>query len=117
MEEVSYFQRVIQFETPESFVGNMQGEFNLHNFNTRWSEIIYYFGSIVFFVILPFIIGMFKNTRNYDFVEIMTPSTDMIIIGSLISCYNYAGMWNHGFIAQFSLYSCFALTNSDIISV
>ena len=34
MEEVSYFQRVIQFETPESFVGNMQGEFNLHNFNT-----------------------------------------------------------------------------------
>jgi len=54
MEELSWMQRVIGFETPGWLPPNRQGEANLHNLATGLSENAYYFGAFLFLVLLPF---------------------------------------------------------------
>lgn len=53
-EEVSWFQRQIGFDTPESVAArNWQGEFNFHNFHTDITELLLYAGTGLFLVLLP----------------------------------------------------------------
>jgi len=96
MEEISWFQRIIDFKTPDAFKSNGQREFNLHNFQTNYVEGVYYFGAFIFFLFIPYIntnTRFFKN-RN---LEILVPSRALIIIGALSSTYNY-DMWNIAFM-------------------
>lgn len=55
MEEVSWMQRVIGIETPDTFSANIQNEFNLHNFSTNEVENLYYLGSFALLGLLPFL--------------------------------------------------------------
>lgn len=56
MEEVSWFQRQIGFETPASMAEhNWQGEFNLHNFQTDITELGLYAGTGFFLLLLPLV--------------------------------------------------------------
>lgn len=55
-EEVSWFQRQIGFDTPESVAArNWQGEFNLHNFQTDLTELLLYSSTGLFLVLLPLV--------------------------------------------------------------
>lgn len=95
MEEVSWFQRQIGFETPDQFYENVQGEFNLHNFFTVGFEIAYYFGSFVFFVVLPFIREIFhREIEQTAWLRIFMPTSLVTLLGGAMSCgYNFE-MWN-----------------------
>ena len=53
MEEISYGQHYIGWQTPDSFSGNVQNETNIHNFYTYRFELVYYSGAIFAFCILP----------------------------------------------------------------
>lgn len=56
MEEVSWFQRVIGFATPEAMAQrNWQGEFNLHNFQTDLTELALYTATGLFLMLLPLV--------------------------------------------------------------
>lgn len=55
MEEISWFQRVLEVESTEFFRNlNSQGEMNLHNIYTHESEDIYYLGGFLLLGVLPF---------------------------------------------------------------
>lgn len=93
MEEISWFQRVLGFETPEAFNNNIQDEFNLHNFSTDLAENLYYFGAFTLLIIMPFIAlikpGYFKST----YFKLMIPRPFIIVIASIAFSYNF-DMWN-----------------------
>lgn len=55
MEEISWFQRVLDVESSEFFRNlNSQGEMNFHNVYTHESEDVYYFGGFLLLGVLPF---------------------------------------------------------------
>ena len=93
MEEISWFQRVLEVQTPEFFEGNWQGEMNFHNFSTNWAENIYYFGVFVFFVVLPLIQLLFPNILKRFNIHLLVPSTFVAICAAIPFAYNYS-MWN-----------------------
>jgi hypothetical protein len=56
MEEISWMQRVFGYATPEAVAQhNWQAEFNLHNFQTDLAELLFYFGTGLFLVVLPLV--------------------------------------------------------------
>ena len=83
MEEVSWFQRVLEVKTPESFGSNVQDEMNLHNFATEFTEYAYYLGAFVFLVIFPFFRFIFPTISSNDFLKIIAPRPFIGIIGSI----------------------------------
>lgn len=93
MEEVSWFQRVIGFETPNAFDANLQHEMNLHNFATNYVENIYYFGAFLFLVVLPFVRLLFPYMSNNSYLRIFVARPFIGVIGSIACAYNY-DMWN-----------------------
>lgn len=93
MEEVSWFQRVLGIETPKLFDGNIQHEMNLHNFATNYVENIYYFGSFLFLVVLPFLRLLFPYVSNNNYLSIFVARPFIGVIGSIACSYNF-DMWN-----------------------
>jgi hypothetical protein len=93
MEEVSWFQRVMDIETPKLFEGNLQNEMNLHNYVTNLFENLYYFGAFVFLVVLPFIRFLFPSISNNNCLKIFVARPFIGIIGSISFAYNF-DMWN-----------------------
>tara|TARA_R110002049_G_scaffold122998_5_gene278028 strand:- start:1724 stop:2737 length:1014 start_codon:yes stop_codon:yes gene_type:complete len=103
MEEVSWFQREIGFDTPKAFEGNLQNEFNLHNFATHYSEIIYYNGSFVFLVLLPFIELIFPTFIKNRYLKYLIPRPFIMVIGALFCSYNFV-RWE-SIITQITFFS------------
>jgi hypothetical protein len=93
MEEVSWFQRVLEIEAPKIFDGNAQHEMNLHNFATNYFENIYYFGSFLFLVVLPFVRLLFPYVSNNNYLRIFVARPFIGVIGSIACAYNF-DMWN-----------------------
>lgn len=94
MEEVSWFQRQIGIETPDGFGGNIQEEFNLHNFFTVGFEILYYFGTFAFFVVLPFLRVVFSDwIEGNRYVDTFVPQPFVAVLGAMSCGYNFE-MWN-----------------------
>lgn len=90
-EEVSWLQRVFVFSTPESFKGNWQGEFNLHNFQSNLSNNAYYFGAgFTLLVALPMWRRLGLPLGPF---EPLAPPFYLIPLGVLVTAYNY-DMWN-----------------------
>lgn len=55
MEEISWGQRVFQWQTTAYFTKhNVQGETNLHNLNTQLFQNVLFFGGFVLLAVLPF---------------------------------------------------------------
>jgi len=55
MEEISWGQRVFQWQTSEYFSEhNVQGETNLHNLNTQLFQDVLFFGGFILLAVLPF---------------------------------------------------------------
>ncbi|NJN44664.1 MAG: hypothetical protein HC806_08075 [Anaerolineae bacterium] len=61
MEEISWFQRVFEVESPTIFTRTDQKELNLHNFATNYVENIYYTGAYLFLVV--FAVYIFAISR------------------------------------------------------
>ena len=93
MEEVSWFQRVFEIETPELLDGNLQQEMNLHNLATNQIENIYYMGSFIFLVFLPFLKWQQREVFRLDYLTLFVARPHIAIIGSIACAYNY-DMWN-----------------------
>ena len=93
MEEVSWLQRVLEIETPKEFHANIQFETNLHNFYTNPIENIYYFGTFLFLVMLPFFRFLFPAISNNDYLRIFVARPFVAVIGSIACTYNF-DMWN-----------------------
>ena len=109
MEEISWFQRVADIETPVYFENNIQKEMNFHNFFTHSSEYIYYIGSFVFLVLFPFFKLVFnEKIKDSSFIQTMTPQYLLIPIGFVMCSYNY-DMWNSTII-QITFFSSLLLS-------
>ncbi len=93
MEEVSWFQRVMEIETPKLFESNSQYEMNLHNYATNYTENLYYFGAFVFLVVLPFIRSLFPFVLNNKYLKIFVARPFIGVIGTIACAYNF-DMWN-----------------------
>ena len=111
MEEISWFQHVLGFETPEIFAGNGQGETNLHNYATTASENAYYLAAFGLLVMLPFLLDHGFGRGRAEFVDPLGPSHLGLLTGALFVAFNY-DMWNglltQGafFLTLFILLSC-----------
>lgn len=97
MEEISWFQWIVKYQTPGIFEDNNQNEVNLHNFATEYFENIYYFGSFFFLVPIPFIRLLFPRFFNNKYLEFLVPSPFIGLIGAIACAYNF-DMWNVVFI-------------------
>lgn len=93
MEEISWFQRILVIETPSSMAGNLQDELNLHNFATDQIENIYYFGTFLFLVVLPFLNILHPSIRCDSYLNHFIPHPYISIIGGVACAYNF-DMWN-----------------------
>ena len=102
MEEVSWFQRVLDIDTPKAFSENGQNEINFHNFFTDPSENIYYFGAFVLLVLLPFV-RLMNPGMSRRCQDIAVPGVFVVLVGAIPCAYNFA-MWNIVFL-QVAFYS------------
>ncbi|QCR24571.1 hypothetical protein [Pontibacter sp. SGAir0037] len=94
MEEVSWFQRALEIETPvKGFEKNAQNELNLHNFYTWHAEALYYFGSFSFLILLPFIAQVTQVFQKIKPVHFFIPSPFVLFVSAVAVAYNYDG-WN-----------------------
>ena len=93
MEEISWFQRILEVETPEFMEANMQGELNLHNFATYGFELVYYTGCFVLMVLCPALRLIFPVER-INFLNRFIPDVSLIVVGSIPHVFNFS-MWNH----------------------
>jgi len=102
LEEISWFQRILDIPLLPAFEDNQQQETNLHNFATDEVELFYYSGSFVFLILLPFIYERYPKLPIPQSLAFYIPSPIIIFIGSVFIAYNY-DMWNSLFI-QFSFF-------------
>jgi len=102
MEEVSWFQRVLEIETPRAFNANLQYEFNLHNFYTNPIENIYYFGVFLFLVAFPFVRLLFPCISDHKYLRIFVARPFIGVIGTIACAYNF-DMWN-GIFTQIAFF-------------
>src|SRR5690606_23903903 len=93
MEEISWFQRIIGFETPASFDANRQGEFNLHNFASNLSEEIYYASAFILLVLFPFIYSVIPSMKQSKVLTCLVPGKVIMVVGMLQAAYNFH-LWN-----------------------
>ncbi|MDO1446545.1 hypothetical protein Q0590_09810 [Rhodocytophaga aerolata] len=93
MEEISWFQRVLHIDTPDSFKDNRQNELNLHNFYTNPLENAFYFASFVFLILLPFIHENFQLINKRHLLSVFIPSRFILFASAIFVAYNY-DMWN-----------------------
>lgn len=120
MEEVSWFQRVLEIETPDDFSKNIQGEMNLHNFATSIVETAYYFGAFAFLVALPFIRVFVTFIKEYNFLYILMARPFIALVGSIVCCYNF-NVWNTlatqvAFFGSIAVLLLFSLFSQDVLS-
>ena len=93
MEEISWFQRIIDFKTPVMFEANIQHEMNTHNFSTDIVENLYYFGSFLLLVALPFIRFLYPFISNNNYLKFFIARPFIAIVGSIACAYNF-DMWD-----------------------
>ncbi len=103
MEEVSWFQRAIHYETPSFLASNSQHEANLHNLASNTSEEIYYFGSFVLLILIPFIADQSDLLTNIPGIKLFAPNVTVLFSCALLSAYNY-NLWNRSTI-QFAFFA------------
>jgi hypothetical protein len=92
MEEVSWFQRVIGYDTPAAFSTNQQQEFNLHNFKTVPLEILYYSGAFGLLFLLPFLL-IPVQAKMPESLRVVAPTKVVALACAPMAALNW-GMWN-----------------------
>lgn len=92
MEEVSWMQRVFDFQTPDAFANNGQAEFNLHNFQTDEIENLYYIGAFCLLFLLPYLLTPIRDNLPTA-VQIIAPTHKVAMSCAPMAALNW-DMWN-----------------------
>lgn len=84
MEEISWGQRVFQWQTSTYFSEhNVQGETNLHNLNTQLFQDVLFFGGFILLAALPFFYNilakMLQKTSSLKFLTNFLPEQWMLL--------------------------------------
>lgn len=94
LEEVSWFQRVLDVESPDAFINrNAQQELNLHNFATVATGNAFYGGSFVFCVGIPFLLVDRMLPARLAFLAPAMPSLAVLYCSAVAGAIVYF-MWN-----------------------
>lgn len=94
MEEISWFQRVIGFGTPEGLAeANWQGEFNLHNLQTNFSELVRYTGAGLFLGVLPLLREAAPDLSLSHPLAAFVPDRAVAAVSAPVAMLTY-GQWN-----------------------
>lgn len=106
MEEISWGQRIIGWETPPVFAeGNVQNETNLHNFFNDYFPMIY---RLIALIVVPILLNIWllNDKRWNELASLLLPHPSLIGIGYLIAV--VVLVWNHQEMIE-ELLSVFAL--------
>lgn len=112
LEEVSWFQRVFDIDTP--FSGNQQGESNFHNYNTGLFDHAYYFGAFFFLIFLPFVNSKTTLFAKMPFVKFFIPSRSVQLFSAPLAAFNFF-LWNSQ-ISQLSFFVTLFILMYDVWS-
>ena len=93
MEELSWMQRVIGFETPAFLSRNFQNEANLHNLSTDITENIYYLCAFVFLIGLPYLCEAWRLVPEGHWLSAFAPGRRTALVAAPLVGFNY-DMWN-----------------------
>ena len=93
MEEVSWMQRPLGFETPAFLARNFQNEANLHNLSTDIAENIYYLCAFVFLIGLPYLCETWKLVPAHHWLAAFVPARRTALTAAPLVGFNY-DMWN-----------------------
>lgn len=102
-EEVSWFQRVLDIETPGMFEGNLQSEMNLHNFETNAIEVAYFLTARAILVAVPFVMDHFPPARGIAPLRDLAPDRTMIALAAPMVGFTHE-QWNQA-PAQLMVYA------------
>jgi len=109
MEEISWGQRIIGFDTPDGIaVHNWQSEFNLHNIHTDISELVYYLGTGFFLIILPLAEPSLRNWKPFTFFADFIPNRAVAALSAPMVFFSY-GHWNLVPIQMLTFITIFAM--------
>lgn len=92
MEEISWGQKFLQWETSDVFAQNLQNETNIHNFYTHRFEFVFYSGAIFAFAVLPFAWSR-KTPNALASLGFYVPPVWFVLAGAPLCTYMYE-MWN-----------------------
>ena len=94
LEEVSWFQRVFDVESPEAFVNrNLQGETNLHNLATTATGNGYFIGGFLFCVAIPYLLADRTPPTGWRWIEPLVPTRTVMYATAIAGAIVYE-MWN-----------------------
>lgn len=84
MEEISWGQRIFNWETPQSFEGNIQNETNLHNYFNQY-YLLFYRSLVVFPLIIILSIWLEISRRYLVINRLVLPHPSLLGLGMLIA--------------------------------
>ena len=94
LEEISWFQRVFEIESPEFMLNrNGQQELNLHNLATNLTGNVYYVGAFCWCVLLPGLLGDRVLPPSLHPLRPVLPSR-LVLFGSAAAAAVVYEMWN-----------------------
>jgi hypothetical protein len=92
MEEISWGQRIVGFESPSFFRENLQGEANIHNFATDAFEDLYYSLAAVLLIVLPFVQDRTNAFTSFPTIGFFIPSLSIVFLSAPLAAYN-CNLW------------------------
>jgi hypothetical protein len=111
LEEISWFQRVLDVESPEFMVNrNGQQELNLHNLATDVTGNAYFVGAFLFCIAIPFLLGDRVLPSGVSWLEPLVP-TRLVLVATATSAGVVYEMWNIVWIQMTFWLTLVALAN------
>ena len=93
LEEVSWFQRVLDLPTPDFFEVNRQREINFHNFATVGTANAYFLAACIFSVVMPHLFNDRVLPDRFAFLSILIPPRLVMYSAAFAAAITYK-MWN-----------------------
>lgn len=108
MEEISWMQRVLSVDTPAALAANLQGEINLHNFDTLIMNIVFYTVAFLLLILVPFLDDQTSLFKKAGPVRFFIPGLTVLLISSISVFYNYK-LWDTLFLQLWLFVTMFIL--------
>ena len=97
LEEISWFQRILDIETLDIMEGSLRDENNLHNFATDLVENIYYSAAFILLILIPFIADRMARTPRWRIFHFFAPGKFILLVSVPLMAFTY-DMWNVIFV-------------------